>query len=127
MRAALGAFVVCFRKPVDAAELLKAGELLAEVQRVVEGCGFGWDGVCLAVAMPQSRTPFLVRSEGEWEDWGREWGFEVVDFEGRGRNEFSGMCFCVLFFGVFLVFKVVMELTRGRTEGCGEVEGGVRG
>lgn len=61
------------------------------VQEVVrEGCGFAWDGVCLAVGMPQSVVPCLERGFEEWEDLCREFGFEFVDFEGVGRNEFGG-------------------------------------
>jgi len=48
----LGAFIVCFRKPVDEVEMGKVKELLECVGEVVkEGCGYGWDGVCLAVGM----------------------------------------------------------------------------
>jgi len=87
----LGAFIVCFRKPVTEEELGSVKELLENVAEVVkEGCGYGWDGVCLAVAMPQSRTPYLEKGFEEWEEICQEWGFEFVDFEGKGRNEFSG-------------------------------------
>ncbi len=66
-------------------------ELLAGVERVVkEGCGGSWDGVCLAVGMPQSTTPYLEKSFEQWEEVCRGFGFEFVDFEARGRNEFSG-------------------------------------
>lgn len=56
-----------------------------------EGCGLGWDGVCLAVAMPQSTTPYLEKSFEEWEETCQEFGFEFVDFEAKGRNEYSGV------------------------------------
>ncbi len=56
---------------------------------VKEGCGLSWDGVCLAVAMPQSTTPYLEKSDEEWEELCQEYGFEYVDFERKGRNEFS--------------------------------------
>lgn len=87
----LGAFVVCFRKPVDEAGLKDVKVLLENVAEVVkEGCGYSWDGVCLAVAMPQSKTPYLEKSFDEWEELCQEFGFEFVDFESKGRNEFSG-------------------------------------
>lgn len=56
-----------------------------------EGCGYSWDGVALAVAMPQSTTPYLEMKDEEWEDVCQEFGFEYVDFEKRGSNEFSGI------------------------------------
>lgn len=87
----LGAFIVCFRKPVDEAELQAFKILLESVAEVVkEGCGYTWDGVCLAVAMPQSTTPYLEKSFDEWEELCQEHGFEFIDFESKGRNEYSG-------------------------------------
>ncbi|KAF7943622.1 uncharacterized protein EAE97_005693 [Botrytis byssoidea] len=86
----LGAFIVCFRKPVDEAELQAFKILLESVAEVVkEGCGYTWDGVCLAVAMPQSTTPYLEKSFDEWEELCQEHGFEFIDFESKGRNEYS--------------------------------------
>lgn len=87
----LGAFIVCFRKPVSEAELKDVKLLLESVAEVVEeGCGFSWDGICLAVAMPQSTTPYLEKSFDDWEELCQEFGFEFVDAESNGRNEFSG-------------------------------------
>ncbi|TGO22454.1 hypothetical protein BPAE_0168g00250 [Botrytis paeoniae] len=86
----LGAFIVCFRKPVDEAELQAFKILLESVAEVAkEGCGYTWDGVCLAVAMPQSTTPYLEKSFDEWEELCQEHGFEFIDFESKGRNEYS--------------------------------------
>ncbi len=91
MLTVLGAFVVCFRKPIDETALKELKVLLENVAEVVkEGCGLSWDGVCLAVAMPQSTTPFLEKSFEEWEELCQEFGFEFVDFEAKGRNEYSG-------------------------------------
>ncbi|KAM3083658.1 hypothetical protein ACMFMG_002225 [Clarireedia jacksonii] len=88
--AVLGGFIVCFRKPVDEAGLQETKVLLENVAEVVkEGCGYMWDGVCLAVAMPQSTTPCLEKSFDEWEDLCQEHGFEFIDFESKGRNEYS--------------------------------------
>jgi hypothetical protein len=87
----LGAFVVCFRKPVDEAGLNEIKVLLENVAEVVkEGCGYSWDGVCLAVATPQSTTPYLEKSFDEWDELCTDLGFEFVDFESKGRNEYSG-------------------------------------
>jgi hypothetical protein len=99
----LGAFIVCFRKPLTEAQLVEVKELLENVAEVVkEGCGLSWDGVCLAVAMPQSQAPVLEKSEEEWEDICQGCGFEFVDFEAKGRNQYAGMSFC----SGFLVEKV---------------------
>lgn len=88
----LGAFIVCFRKPINENELEDIQVLLKNVSEVIkEGCGFSWDGVCLAVAMPQSSTPQLEKSFDEWEDLCQDLGFEFVDFESKGRNEYAGM------------------------------------
>jgi hypothetical protein len=87
----LGAFVVCFRRPIDENALKDVRILLENVAEVVkEGCGYSWDGVCLAVAMPQSTTPYLEKSFDEWEELCQEFGFEYVDFESKGRNEYAG-------------------------------------
>ncbi len=105
---ALGAFVVCFRKPSSAAEFGDIKALLAAVSRVIEGCkeisskeGNGeWDGVCLAVGLRRAAVPGLEVGEAEWEDVCMEGGFEWVDGEvlGRGRNEFAGMYSVDLFY-----------------------------
>lgn len=90
--AVLGAFVVCFRRPVDEAGLEGVRELLESVGRVVKkGCGYAWDGVCVAVLMPQSRTPCLEMGADDWADLCQDSGFEFVDFEGKGKNEYSGL------------------------------------
>jgi hypothetical protein len=87
----IGAFIVCFRWPIDEAGLKAVKFLLENVREVVkEGCGYGWDGVCLAVAMPQSTTPYLEKSFEEWEGICQDSGFEFIDFVKKGRNEFSG-------------------------------------
>ncbi|KAL3423063.1 LSM domain-containing protein [Phlyctema vagabunda] len=87
---AIGAVVVCVRKPVTAAHWHDIQALLAAVGEVVkDGCGYAWDGVVLAVAMPQSLTPALAKTPEEWEDACQDAGFEFVDFEAAGRNEFS--------------------------------------
>lgn len=86
----LGAFVICFRKPVSQNELAEIEALIEHTSKVCkEGCGLAWDGVCIAVAMPQSNTPHLQKSNEEWEELCMQFGFEYVDFETKGRNEFG--------------------------------------
>ncbi|KAI9777852.1 MAG: hypothetical protein M1839_008529 [Geoglossum umbratile] len=91
---ALGAFVYVFRKPVDADALAVIKEGLGAVGTVVrEGYGGGggglWDGVCLAVGTRQSEKPGLDVGAEEWDEVCRAVGFEYVDAEARGRNEFG--------------------------------------
>lgn len=61
---------------------------------VKEGCGMTWDGVCLAVGMPRGEVggdeKIRGMKEEEWEGLCQDWGFEWVDWEERGRNEYSG-------------------------------------
>lgn len=115
----LGAFIVCFRKPIDEAGLQSFKSLLENVAEVVkEGCGYTWDGVCLAVAMPQSTTPYLEKSFDEWEDLCQEHGFEFVDFESKGRNEYSGKRFCSR--------NLVIMIDICRTNGHRPTEGSFR-
>lgn len=57
---------------------------------VRDGCGAGWEGVCLAVGLRQDIVPRLEVEGERWEDVCREVGFEWVDGEARGRNEFNG-------------------------------------
>ncbi|KAK0664193.1 hypothetical protein DIS24_g827 [Lasiodiplodia hormozganensis] len=111
--AAVGAWVYVFPKPdrgdgeAAKAERERVLATMDAVQKVVEkGAGLGWDGVCLAVGV-RGRTAGLVgTSEAvveekaaaaggwgfeEWEDAAREKGFEYVDAEAKGRNEFGEM------------------------------------
>jgi hypothetical protein len=56
---------------------------------IERACGYSGDQVCLAVAMPQSTTPYLDMAHDEWEDICTDTGFEYVDFEKTGKNEFG--------------------------------------
>lgn len=51
--------------------------------------GYGGDAVCLAVAMPQTITGGVEMENEEWEEVCMEYGFEFVDAEGKGKNEFG--------------------------------------
>jgi hypothetical protein len=65
-------------------------ETMQAVSDVIErACGYGGDMVCLAVAMPQSITPYLEKSNEEWEELAMDYGFEYVDSETKGKNEFG--------------------------------------
>lgn len=65
-------------------------ETMCAIAKVIErACGFGGDMVCLAVAMPQSTTPYLEKGDDEWEEMCVEHGFEYVDYEAKGKNEFG--------------------------------------
>ncbi|CUS11515.1 unnamed protein product [Tuber aestivum] len=86
---ALGAFILTFRKPSSEGDLARIREVLRAVQGIVKGCGYAWDGVCLAVGMPQSLQPRLELEVEVWEEMCRECGFEFVDFEVKARNEFG--------------------------------------
>lgn len=59
---------------------------------IERACGYGGDQVCLAVAMPQSTTPYLDVASDEWEEMAIEYGFEYVDAEQSSptaKNEFG--------------------------------------
>ncbi|KAF2106241.1 hypothetical protein BDV96DRAFT_508260 [Lophiotrema nucula] len=86
----IGAYIFCFRKPVkqDHVEVIKDGmKAIADI--IEKHMGYGGDAVCLAVGMPQSTTPFLDMPVEEWEEACMEYGFEYVDFEAKGKNEFG--------------------------------------
>lgn len=59
----------------------------------MKACGYSWDGVCLAVAMPQSLRPHLEMSIEDWEDMCRGYQFEYIDYEFKGRNDYGGSGF----------------------------------
>jgi hypothetical protein len=87
---ALGAWIYCFRKPVSQADLSTIKDTMQAIADSIErACGFSGDQVCLAIAMPQSTTPYLDLPSEEWEDICTDTGFEYVDFEKTGKNEFG--------------------------------------
>ncbi|KAF2453592.1 hypothetical protein BDY21DRAFT_121383 [Lineolata rhizophorae] len=89
---ALGAWVYCFRKPVTGADMEGVRAGLRAVKAVLDehgGGGGGWDGVCLAVAMPQSTAPRLAVEKEDWDEVCAECGFEFVDAEETERNRFG--------------------------------------
>ncbi|KAH7113899.1 hypothetical protein B0J11DRAFT_445685 [Dendryphion nanum] len=86
----LGAWIFCFRKPLNEKDIDTIKETLKAIADVIErACGFGGDAICLAVAMPQTTTPFLDKGSEEWEEICMDYGFEFVDSEAKGKNEFG--------------------------------------
>ncbi|KAJ5057615.1 hypothetical protein J3E74DRAFT_409103 [Bipolaris maydis] len=87
---ALGAWVYCFKRPVEEKDVDKVKETMQAISDVIErACGYGGDIACLAVAMPQSVTPYLDKSHEEWEELAMDYGFEYIDSEKKGKNEFG--------------------------------------
>ncbi|KAF2762613.1 hypothetical protein EJ05DRAFT_7625 [Pseudovirgaria hyperparasitica] len=93
---ALGAWIFCFRRPLPGANVGSPEHIdtvkdsMRAVQAVIkEACGDEWDGVCLAVAMPQTTVPYVEMETDEWEYTCREFGFEYVDSEAKEKNEFG--------------------------------------
>ena len=87
---ALGAWIYCFRKPIDEQGYEEVKMMLKAIAKVIENaCGYSWDGTCLAVATPQGITPHLEKEFEEWEESCRDHGFEYIDSEAKGRNEFG--------------------------------------
>jgi hypothetical protein len=86
----LGAWIYCFKKPVGEKDLDAIKETMQAISDVIErACGYAGDTVCLAVAMPQSTTPYLEKSAEEWEEACMDYGFEYIDFEAKGKNDFG--------------------------------------
>ena len=86
----MGAFIFCFRKPITEIDVQAVEETMKTIKEVIEThMGYDWDGVCLAVAMKQSVVPGLEKSSESWEDTCREYRFEFVDGEEKGKNEFG--------------------------------------
>jgi hypothetical protein len=86
----LGAWIVCFRKPVKEEDVASVKEMLKAISDVIEcACGYSGDAVCLAVAMPQSTTSSFEKNEEDWDELCTEYGFEFVDSEAKGKNEYG--------------------------------------
>lgn len=86
----LGAFIVCFKKPVNQAGLEEVKDLLKCMSQVIkQSSSLVWGGICLAVAMPQTLMPHLEKDFEDWQDLCQESGFEFIDFGMKGRNQYS--------------------------------------
>ena len=105
---AIGAWVVCFNKPKDNADLDALRSILTTIHEIIEShhssSYSSSEPLLLAVGMQQSISPSLDLEVDDWDDLcsecgGWEWvdgeigegeeGKEVSDSEG-GRNEFGG-------------------------------------
>ncbi|KAK6533498.1 hypothetical protein TWF694_002437 [Orbilia ellipsospora] len=90
VRQVLGGIIYVFKRPTsdeEVEDVVKAD--LKGVEAVVKACGYAWDGVCLAVVMPHGMQPQVGKSAEEWEEVAMGFGFEFVDFEAKGRNEYG--------------------------------------
>lgn len=88
---AIGAWVYCFRKPEDSSIGGNVEAVLKAIQDVAEEhVGYGADVVMLAVAVPKGTGTVSSNDakHADWEDLCLEYGFEYIDYAGRGRNEF---------------------------------------
>lgn len=119
---ALGAVIVTFRKPVDAAHVAHTranmvkeiehihGALIKQFKRKNDaGKSTGiltsedkeneddsdefdfidWDGICLAVAVPADSAASADLEAEDWEVAFQPFGFEFVDLEKSGRNDYG--------------------------------------
>lgn len=87
---AVGAILYVFKKPVKEEDVSVIEETMKALKEVLgRHWGYGWEGTCLAVAMANSIVPGIDKSAEEWDDLCREHGFEFVNSEGKGKNEFG--------------------------------------
>lgn len=86
----LGGWIYCFKKPVETKDIEVIRDTMQAISDVIErACGYTGETVCLAVAMPQSTIPYLEKPNDEWEELCMEHGFEYIDSEAKGKNEFG--------------------------------------
>ncbi len=86
----LGGWIYCFKKPVETKDLDVIQDTMQAIADVIErACGYAGETVCVAVAMPQSTTPYLDKPNDEWEELCMEHGFEYIDSEAKGKNDFG--------------------------------------
>ncbi|CAF9908471.1 hypothetical protein IMSHALPRED_006683 [Imshaugia aleurites] len=92
---AVGAWVVCFRKPREQADLDTVRKLLAAIQEVVSShasSGYGIsEPLLLAVGTQQTLSPSLEVTNEEWENLCMDCGsWEWIDGELNGKVESNG-------------------------------------
>lgn len=86
----LGGWIYCFKKPVEDKDVDVIRDTMHAISDVIErACGYAGETVCLAVALPQSTTPYLEKPSDEWDELCMEYGFEFIDSEAKGKNEFG--------------------------------------
>lgn len=90
---AIGAYIVIFRKPINETEATAIKSLLDGVAKLIKkSVGFENDAAFLAVGMKQSMLPKLSsisKTSEDWEDEIMDLGFEWIDDEAQGKNEFE--------------------------------------
>jgi len=94
---AIGGWIYC----VDKAQLSQPGggasdrfdKIIKSVEDVItKACGYTWEGVKLAVATSSTKmktTNSKPLSADEWDDRCMEYGFEFIDAEAHGKNQFG--------------------------------------
>lgn len=89
---ALGAWIYCFRKPQDDAQLQIVERTMQAVQKIIEKhSNYGADTVMLAVALPEEKVASISSqfSPEDLEDVCLPYGFEFIEFSAKGKNEFG--------------------------------------
>ncbi|KAF4551188.1 putative alpha and gamma adaptin-binding protein p34 [Elsinoe fawcettii] len=95
---ALGGWIYCFNKPTqttdDAISQMRdeAQAGMKAIEAIIsKACGYGWEGVKLAVALspPGSKAAASSLVHEEWEDLCIDHGFEFIDAAATGKNDFG--------------------------------------
>lgn len=88
---AVGAWVYCFPRQADGKISVGAEEAMKSIQEVVEEHSYGGETVFLAVAKPTGKqiTNRAAGDQEQREDVCIQYGFEYVDYEATGKNEFG--------------------------------------
>ncbi|GAB7345608.1 hypothetical protein MBLNU457_3907t1 [Dothideomycetes sp. NU457] len=96
---AIGGWIYCVDKSVllqatsDSSASDRFDKIIKSIEDVIsKACGYSWEGVKLAVATSSSKTKTTdskTFSADEWDDRCMEYGFEFIDAEAHGKNQFS--------------------------------------
>ncbi|TKX24933.1 hypothetical protein C1H76_2886 [Elsinoe australis] len=93
---ALGGWIYCFNKPSATPTEPGLGlnhevqATIAAIESVIEtACGYGWDGMKLAVAMSAPGVKSSSLDYDEWEELCLDQGFEYIDADATGKNDFG--------------------------------------
>jgi hypothetical protein len=86
----VGAWIYIFRKPVTDDDLTSIKTTMSAIKSVIsKACDEYWEGTCLAIGTKQSTTTSLRLEGDSWEDFCQEHGFEYIDAEAKGKNEYG--------------------------------------